>query len=166
MPEQFVNVFKANSHIRELDAQLTKVTAELATAKTELATAQATIAAYDPTLEATAAQLQTDLTKASADLVSAQASIVALTKERDEAKAILSDPKAEIAKRASAQAATITASQGQPVPVTTGVVASPGGTNDILTQINATSDPVEKAKLIQKNMAAIRSGFIASQTNK
>jgi chromosome segregation ATPase len=157
MPEQFVNVFKANAHIRDLAAQLSAVTAERDAAKTELATAQATIAAYDPAIEATAAQLQTDLnaanakvTQLDADLATARLSIASITKERDDANAKITDPKGAIQTAAANKALEITAAQGQPVPIKTGAVTSPGNGDATMKRADFSAlSPNEQSKFIR-----------------
>lgn len=153
MPEQFVNVFKANKHIVVLDTQLTAVTADRDALKTELATAQATIAAYDPAIEQTAVQLQADftaaqtnLTQAQADLATAKLSIASLTQERDAANATIAAPKGAIQTAASALAANITAAQGQP-PVKATSVTAPGTASNTMKRADFFAlSPVEQLK--------------------
>jgi chromosome segregation ATPase len=153
MPEQFVNVFKANKHIVALDAQIATLTAERDMARTELATAQAAVAAHDPTIEATAAQLQADLTaaqasltQAQADLVTAKQSISTLTTERDGLQAKV----AALPTQVSQQAANITAAQGQPpIAVTPATGTGSGAANTMKRADFDALQPSERSKFIR-----------------
>lgn len=124
--KQFFNVVKANAEIARLDAEVTKLTTErdeavkaasenngAAVAAAETATQRAETA--ESALAAANQRIST-LTAAAGTEASKLANV---TKERDDAKAVIADPKGEIAKQASAQAQQITASQGQPPLKTT-----------------------------------------------
>jgi chromosome segregation ATPase len=114
---KFFNIVKANAEIEKLETQVTALTGEVATLKENAPQ----IEAAAETLRTEKAELSSKLDQAESDLATAKQTISTLTNEKAdvakqlaEANAKLANPGEVIKQTASAQAAAIVASVGQP----------------------------------------------------
>ena len=130
------------------DGTITELQTHLAATRTDLSAAQ---------LEAT--NLKTKNSELTAELSKRDASLTAVTKERDDFKAIIDKPDGEIEKRAGLKAREIVVKQfGQAA-----LEIEPGKAtgDDIIAQYNAITDPVLRTEWYRKNKAAYDAAFTA-----
>lgn len=132
---RFLGIGKANAEIERLEKAITDEQAKSAKLASDLAAANLALTENSSAITATAEKAQADLTAATAriasieaELATEKASVAKLSADLAEANANIADPKGVIVKLASAQAATITASQGQP-PIAATAVTAPGASN-------------------------------------
>lgn len=127
---------------------------DLDAANQKIATLEASLAESEKSNSA----LAKDVISFTEQLETLNAKVGTLTRERDEAKATIADPKGAIQTAAATKAVEITSAQGQPVPVTVAASAAAGG-EDLLTQYYACPTPEAKTAFYRKHSAALKAAW-------